>query len=266
MASDPQRMERLALAGSFCLFDNKLRSSGRASITWGLINVFLGGVVIARNNWGAVSLVLGLALIGEGIYERKVRAPRVIIISAATLGVLALWNFVLIALAAMGKAQLALGGRTLFWAIAQAWGAYATWKTYGEYKLLLEKSNPLTVEHVRECIHELKKAKPEQSLDLVQFDVNPGFLQSTRRYRLKPIEDLFLVAQYRTQFSSLNLENVNFVQRNEVTLTLEGEKWRGKKIKASMQLGPLKLDNVIITPEMAGRISPAARAISLSTT
>jgi hypothetical protein len=59
---------------------------------------------------------------------------------------------------------------------------------------------------------------------------------------------------------------VNFVQRNEVTLTLEGEKWIGKKIKASMQLGPLKLDNVIITPEMAGRISPAARAISLSTT
>jgi len=252
------------LAGSFCLFDNKLCSSGRASITWGLINVLLGALVIARNNWGAVSLVLGLALIAEGIYERKVRDPKVIVVSAATLGALALWNFVLIALAAMGKAQLALGGRTLYWGIAQAWGAYATWKTYSTYKLLLEKSDPLTVQHVRECIDELKKAKPEQCVDLVQFDVNPGFLRTTRRYRLKPIEDLYLVAQYRTQFSSLNLEEVNFVQRNEVTLTLEGEKWISKKIKASVQLGPLKLDKVSITPEMAGRINPAARAISLA--
>jgi hypothetical protein len=58
---------------------------------------------------------------------------------------------------------------------------------------------------------------------------------------------------------------VNIVQRNEVTLTLEGEKWMSKKIKASVQLGPLKLGKVSITPEMAGRISPAARAISLGT-
>ena len=35
----------------------------------------------------------------------------------------------LVGLAAMRKVELALGGRTLFWAIAQAWGAYATWKT-----------------------------------------------------------------------------------------------------------------------------------------
>jgi len=267
MASDPQRAERLAFAGSFCLFDKRLRSSGTSSIVWGLINLLIGGAVIAQNNnWGAVSLVLGLALIAAGIYERRVREPKVIIISAVTLAVLALWNFMLIALAVMGKMQLVLGGRTLFWAIVQAGAAYLTWKTYSTYKMLLEKSDPLTVQHVRGCIDELKKARPEQSVDLVQFDVNTGFLQSTKRYRLKPIEDLYLVARYRTQFGSLKLEEVNFVQRNEVALTLEGEKWMSKKIKASVQLGPLKLDNVSITPDMALRISPATRMISLGTT
>jgi hypothetical protein len=267
MASDPQRVERLALAGSFCLFDKKLSSSGTSSIVWGLINLLIGGVVIAQNNnWGAVSLVLGLALIAAGIYERRVREPKVIIISAATLAVLALWNFMLIALAAMGKMQLVLGGRTLFWAIVQAGAAYATWKTYSTYKMLLEKSDPLTVQQVRECVNELKKAKPGQSMDIVQFDANSGFLRSTKRYRLKPIEDLYLVARYRTQFGSLNLEEVNFVQRSEVTLTLEGEKWMSKKIKAAVQLGPLKLDKISITPDMASRISPGARVTSLGTT
>ena len=194
------------------------------------------------------------------------RDPKVIIISAVTLAGLALWNFALIGLAAMGKVELALGGRTLFWAIAQAWGAYLTWKTYSTYKMLREKSDPMTVQEVSGYIDELKKAKPEQSLDLIEFEANAGFVQGTKRYRLKPIEDLYLAARYKAQLGSLQLEEVTFVPRGEVTLTPEGEKWMSKKIKASVQLGPLKLDKVSITPDMATRINPAARVISLGST
>jgi hypothetical protein len=265
MASDPQRVERLSVAGAFCLFDRRLRSSGNSSIVWGVLNLLIGGAIVAANDkWGAVSVLLGLGLIVTGIYERKVRDPKVIIISAATLAGLALWNFTLIGLAAMGKAELTIGGKTLYWAIAQAWGAYATWKTYSTYKTLREKSDPLTVEQVREHIDELKRVKPEQSLDLVEFEANAGFVQGTQRFRLKPIEDLYMAVRYKSQLGSLQLEDVFFVPRNEVTLTPEGEKWMSKKIKASVQLGPLKLDKVSITPDMATRLNPAARAISLS--
>ena len=182
MASDPRRIEQLTVAGSFCLFDKKLRSSGNSSIVWGVLNLLLGGLVIAAHgSWGAVSVLLGLALIAAGVYERRVREPKVIIISAATLAGLALWNFTLIGLAAMGKVHLALGGRTFYWAIAQAWGGYVTWKTYSTYEMLLKKSDPLTVQQVREYIDELNKAKPEQSVDLVQCEVNAGFVQGTKR-------------------------------------------------------------------------------------
>ena len=267
MASDPQRVEQLAVAGSFCLFDKKLSASGNSSIVWGVLNLLIGGAILAASNsLGAVSLLLGLALVAAGVYEKRVRAPKVIIISAATLAGLALWNFALIALAAMGKVHLALGGRTLFWAIAQAYGAYVTWNTYSTYKMLLEKSDPLTVQQVRGYIDELKKAKPEQSVDLVQFDVNSGFVQGTKHYRLKPIEDLYLAARYKSQLGSLQLEEVGFVPRSEVMLTLEGEKWMSKRIKATIQLGPLRLDKVVITPEMALRISPTARLMSFGTT
>ncbi len=53
--------------------------------------------------------------------------------------------------------------------------------------------------------------------------------------------------------------------RNSVMLTLEGEKWMSKKIKATVQLGPLKLDKVTITPGMASRISPNAQLMSFGT-
>src|SRR5271163_4867974 len=98
MATDPQRVEQLAIAGSFCLFDKKLSASGNSSIVWGVLNLLIGGAILAANNiWGVVSLLLGLALVVAGVYEKKVRDPKVIIISAATLAGLALWNFMLIA-------------------------------------------------------------------------------------------------------------------------------------------------------------------------
>jgi hypothetical protein len=50
-----------------------------------------------------------------------------------------------------------------------------------------------------------------------------------------------------------------------VLLTLVGEKWMSKKIKATVQLGPTNLQKVSITPEMAMRINPAARAVALGT-
>jgi hypothetical protein len=61
----------------------------------------------------------------------------------------------------------------------------------------------------------------------------------------------------------LQLEDVSFVPRTEVTLTPQGEKWMSKKIKATVQLGALKLDKVSISPDMAARINPATRIISL---
>ncbi|MGA3106026.1 MAG: hypothetical protein ABSD53_16215 [Terriglobales bacterium] len=266
MAADPQRLEQLNVAGAFCLFDNKLRSSGKGSIIWGALNLLIGGVLVARNeDLGFVSVVLGLALIIAGIYERRVRDPKVIIVSAVTLAVLAIWNFTLIGLAAMGRVELALGGRTLFWAIAQTFGAYATWKTYSTYKMLLEKADPLTLQQVREYIEELNRAKAEH-LDLIQFEVNAGFTEGTKRYRLKPMENLYLVARYKSQLGSLKLEDVSFAPRSDVTVIVEGEKWMSKKMKATVQLGSQKLDKVSITPDMVSRINPATNLASFSST
>ena len=191
MAIDEQRIERLTTAADFCMFDKNLSSSGNSSMFWGALNLLIGALLVsAHDPWGAVSLVLGLGLLVAGLYEKKVRHPRVIIIAAATLGVLALWNFSLVLMSAMGKTRLVFGGRTLFWAIVQIIAAYSTWKTYAAYKALRERADDFTIEQVRGYVDELRRAKPAQSLDLVEFDANAGFLQGTKRYRLKPVEDM----------------------------------------------------------------------------
>jgi hypothetical protein len=62
MTSDRERVEQLRLAGSFCFFDKKLRSAGNGSILWGVLNLLIGGLLVAaHDNWGAVGLFLGLA-------------------------------------------------------------------------------------------------------------------------------------------------------------------------------------------------------------
>ena len=56
------------MAGSFCLFDQKLRYSGNESIVWGLLNLLIDGALIAAiDAWGAVSLILGLGLVAAGV-------------------------------------------------------------------------------------------------------------------------------------------------------------------------------------------------------
>ena len=126
----------------------------------------------------------------------------------------------------------------LYWAVAQAIGAYATWKTYSTYKMLKAESDPSAVEHVRRFIDELKKAKPRERLDLIEFEVSAGFVQGTKRYRLMPVEDLYMAARYKSQFGSLSLEEVTFVPRNSVTLSSQSEKWMSRKIRASVQARP----------------------------
>jgi uncharacterized protein YjeT (DUF2065 family) len=267
LSSDTERINRLQLAGDFCMFDNKLRSSGNGSIAWGVINTLIGGSLLASGHiWAAVSLIFGLALVVEGIYERRVRDPKVIIVSAATLASLALLHFTFLILAALGKEGIGFGGRTLYWAIAEAAGAFATWKTYATYKMLRAESDPLIVEQLKGYIAELRKTKPGQSLDLIEFDRNAGFLKPTERYRLKPMEDLYLVGRYQMQFRSMKLEAVGFVRRNEVTLSAEGEKWMSKKIKATIQLGAQKLEKIMITPDMAARIGPLTSMMALPIT
>jgi len=53
---------------------------------------------------------------------------------------------------------------------------------------------------------------------------------------------------------------------SEVTLSPEGSKWMSKKIRASVQLGPVTLKKVSITSDMAARINPAAGMIALGAT
>ena len=184
-----------------------------------------------------------------------------ILISAGTLAALALWHFALIGLAAMRKTDMALGARTFYWGIAQAAGAYATWKTYRTYQALRDESDPLTVEQVKGYLEELQKAKPSESVHVIEFEVNAGFLQATRRYRLLPVEDQFLAARFKVELGTLGLEDVIFVPSDAVTRSVEGGKWTSRKVKASVHLGALTLHKASITPEMALRINPAAQTV-----
>jgi hypothetical protein len=122
------------------------------------------------------------------------------------------------------------------------------------------------VEQVHTYISEISQAKAEQTLDLIEFDASAGFVQGTRRYRLKPIEDLYMIAEYKVQLGRRHIQAASFVPRNEVTLIPEGSKWMSKKIKATVQLGSVTLNKVTIAPEMATRIDPAAQLIALGST
>jgi len=136
-ANSPERRKRLQIAGAFCVFDKKLRSRGTSSILWG-----------------------------------TVRDPKVILISAGTLAVLALWNLALIVLAAIGKTGLALWKQNSLLGNCPGRSSARYVEDLQPVQSSARRVGPLTVEQVRDTWKSSKKAKPKGSVHMIEFDVN----------------------------------------------------------------------------------------------
>src|SRR5213596_2773577 len=98
MPTTPERLARLQKATLLQTFHRNLRRSGFSSIGWGLFSILLGYFLLKFGPAGWVNLLLGCLLAGEGTYLLVVRKPAVILVEAATLGLLGAANLLLIVL------------------------------------------------------------------------------------------------------------------------------------------------------------------------
>ena len=124
-----------------CTYDRQLNSSGKGTIGWGVFSFAIGLFITLNGGWGWINLGFGLLLIATGIYEMKVREPKVIRVSAAVLGLLAVWNIAAIVLSAYFHTRFI--GHGLWIGIAQIFGATSTWKQYDAYAKLRQAADLL---------------------------------------------------------------------------------------------------------------------------
>lgn len=249
------RFIALNRAAEFTTFDKSLTSSGRISIFWGAINLVLAAILLAAGNmFGVVDAALGTLLVASGMYEMKVRDPRVIKISALTLGLLAAWNLGGIALTFATNSRLVFGAHSLWWGIAQAFGAVSTWKSYSAYEALKREADEYLCSRIRESADHLRTCSPKQTVDVIEFKLPAKFGDNETWIRMMPFEDAVLIGEYTSSLNRLKLKGLGCTSADQIQAEAMGEKWMSKKLKAKVRLGERVIEKVEIGPEMLSRL------------
>lgn len=234
-------------------FDAELSHSGKVSIGWGIFSGVIGLALLSAGRWGWVSIGFGVLLIATGIYEMRVREPKVIRVSAAVLGLVALWNIGGQVLAVIFHARAF--GNVLWAGIAQAYGAQNTWKQYGAYVKLRESADPTTIAYIKPYLDEVRNS----SESVVEFRVKP-FLKDEQVWRIRFVDDLaFMVHTTPGVFGSKGaIKDAAWIPKSQLRVQEEGERWIGSKSNATVFVDQAKIEKAIFSRDMLQRMQAQA--------
>ena len=248
--SATSRLDRLNIAAALLDFDQSLKRSAWGSLGWGIFSLAAGIWLVLNNRFGWINVAFGLLLMLEGLYEMRVREPKVIQVAAATLGILALWNLSALLLAIAG---FRVAGAHPLVAFGQLLGAWMTYKSYADYAALLAESDPGMNEELKMLIHQLKNADPANDPDVVEF-ISSRFSDSEIRWRVRSMPgSLFFMGNEMFFGRRRSKATCLFVPPADVKIEITGEKTFGNKQKAVVTAAGLRL-KAIFTPEMAQKL------------
>jgi hypothetical protein len=242
------RIDRLNVAAALHQFEKALNRSAWGSMAWGAFSILIGAFLVSKNpRVGWINLVAGGLLMVEGLYEKRVREPQVIKVSAATLGLLGLWNLAGFVMAMTAHSRFA--GHPWI-AVAQLIGAWNTYASYSRYAALVAASDPGTKMELQTMLDQLLAADPATTPEMVEF-TSHKFGKNDIRWRARRVDDLLLFRGNEVVLGRKNSKvECFFVPRQEVKLELTGEKGLSRKQKATITAGNVQFKTTI-APEVA---------------
>jgi hypothetical protein len=245
------RLDKLNVAAALHGFDKALNRSAWGSLGWGMFSALIGAILLySTSHFGWVNIVIGLLLVVEGIYEKRVREPKVIKISAATLGLLGLWNLGGFILAVMASSRV-VGHPWV--GVLQLIGAWNTYKGYATYAALLSASDPGTNAEFEALFAQVTTVDPSSAPDVVEF-TSAKFGSNDVRWRVRLVDGLMFFLGNEVVFGRKKSQpTCFFIPRQQVRLEIMGEKMFGSKQKAVVTAGGLQL-KATIAPEMAQKL------------
>ncbi|HEX2330866.1 MAG TPA: hypothetical protein VHN74_19235 [Candidatus Angelobacter sp.] len=244
------RIDKLNVAASLHQFDRALNRSAWESLGWGAFSAVIGLVLLSTTaHFGWVNLAFGVLLIAEGLYEKKVREPKVILVSAATLGVLGLWNLYGFVMNIVSNSGVV--GHPVV-AILQLVGAWNTYAGYSKYAALVAAADPATNMEFATMLDQLRTADPATAPDMVEFTAQKFGKNNVRwRARRMATDDLiFFVGNEVVLGRKQSTPTCLFVPRQQVKIEILGEKMFGRNQKATITAAAQQW-KASIAPEMA---------------
>lgn len=244
------KLDKLNSAALLYNFHKKLDRIAWENIGWGAFSLAIALFVFSRGGFGWIHLSFGILLIAEGIYEKQVRAPRVIKLAAGTLGLVGLWNLAVLGISIATQTRII--GVSPVISIVQFIGAWNLYKSYALYATLTASVDPATNAEFQTMLDQLKNASLPGTPDVVEF-TSSKFLKNDIRWRVRRMDGYFFLMGKETGLGKKPQITCMFLERGMVKLEILGEKMFGSKQKVVITAGDQKFKGTM-TAEMAQRM------------
>jgi hypothetical protein len=248
-----RKIEKLQAATTLVAFENTLRSAANTVGYYGGFFALFGVIFTVRfglaSNWGA--LAIGAALLGESFYIRRTRSPRALWVSGMSFAVFAVW-FIGSFVVGLAKNDPSLARGVIAGAFL-AIGAWNILRSYSAYKALLETSDPVVNQYVRDALEQMRTATPSEHAQIVEFKKRG--VGEKGSWRLQPEGDLLLICQFTDKTFGLGgrPQQAVYISRHDVQIQREGDRWLGKNVNATLSVGGAE-NKVRLKPEMLVRL------------
>jgi hypothetical protein len=248
-----RKIEKLQAATNLVAFENTLRGASNTVAYYGAFFVLFGVIFTVRfgvaSSWGV--LAIGVALLGESLYIRYTRSPRALWISGMSFAIFAA---LFIGSFAVGLARKdGTLGKGIIAGVFLAIGAWNILRSYAAYKALLETSDPIVNQYVRETLEQMRTASPSEHVQIIEFKKRGIGQKGT--WRLQPDGDLLLICQFADKTFGFGgrPQQAVYISRQDIQIQREGDRWLGKNVNATFSVGGAE-NKVQLKPDMLARL------------
>ncbi len=223
------KLEQLQTALVFCTIGKTLRKAAYWSIGWGALLLVIGAAVSYARVTDYPDLVIGTALVAEGIYLMVTRKAWAVLVEGTTLAALACWHIWGFVAAYKANGRVVGNPIGIIVLLVAAWSMFST---YRSYKLACEKAEPSSIQVCKEQLDTIAQGKA----GTVIFMQQDKALESSNTWVASFVDDaiLFVKGPKEAFRKKINPTEGVWVARKDVRLENTGDAWIGGKIKARL--------------------------------
>jgi hypothetical protein len=231
-------LDALRKTADFLIIRKKLRQAGIGSFVFGILALIIGGIMLPENLLNLLLILIGLLLLGVGIWNWISPTAEGIIVDGIALLIVALWNIGITLL------QLAAGMPPTHWAIIgvlQVVWSVRRFRDYPKYREALgHKPHPEDLKAMDALISKIHKSK-ETEVGAVQFKAKGRAWKG-------------LLARDAVIFlDGLKQETALVARRDEFSVESQGKVLIGSSLRANFRIGDRNLSGTI-SPESLQKI------------
>lgn len=218
-------LEKLKIAATYLSLQTGLKRAAWGSVAWGVLALVAGYFIKSRTLLDYVWIAVGLLLLLEGfwILHSAAADPRAILVQAAALLILGLWDTVGIYFEAKSGKPIILGGQIILAGIVQLISAYSTFRSFPGYNKLYPYLEPAYVCQLEADTEGVWKRKVGPGSDTIEFKAK------SKIYKAKLLSDFVVILTDKGRSFAV-------AGRPDITLEELGQKMLSSRIKANITL------------------------------